>query len=175
MDLHNTVFEVIDMRSFSNLWYWIGLAVLWSSASHWILGVPFDLIQRASRKGGAAMEDLEGLVRINVNRIHYIFTATGLWLIGIASFTLTMLALLGFYYLIEFCQAVFLMAFPMSLVTVLSAFTARRIRRQRPKGDALVRALRIHRLGTQVIGVIAILVTALWGMYQNLSIGALGG
>ncbi|MCU0909379.1 MAG: component of SufBCD complex, partial [Rhodobacteraceae bacterium] len=32
MDWYLTVFEVIDMRSFSNLWYWIGLAVLWSSA-----------------------------------------------------------------------------------------------------------------------------------------------
>jgi hypothetical protein len=46
------VFEVIDMRSFSNLWYWIALAVLWSSTSHWVLGVPFDMIQRARRRAG---------------------------------------------------------------------------------------------------------------------------
>ncbi|MEM9756043.1 MAG: component of SufBCD complex, partial [Pseudomonadota bacterium] len=32
--------DVIDLRSFSNLWYWIVLAVFWSSASHWGLGVP---------------------------------------------------------------------------------------------------------------------------------------
>lgn len=175
MDWHKTVFEVIDMRSFSNLWYWIGLAVLWSSASHWVLGVPFDLIQRAARKGGAAAEDLHDLVRINVNRILYIFEMSGIWLIGGACFVLTALALLGFYYLIEFFQAVFMMAFPMTFVGALSVFTSRRIRNRDIAGDALLRTLRFHRLGTQVIGMAAILVTSLWGMYQNLSIGALGG
>jgi len=39
---YETIFELIDMRSFSNLWYWIVLSVLWSTMSHWVLGVPFD-------------------------------------------------------------------------------------------------------------------------------------
>nr|MDJ0826631.1 component of SufBCD complex [Rhodobacter sp.] len=69
MNWYDTVFELIDMRSFSNLWYWIALAVLWSTSSHWILGVPFDLVQRASRYGGEAEVDLTDLVRINVNRV----------------------------------------------------------------------------------------------------------
>jgi hypothetical protein len=51
---YSNVFEVIDMRSFSSLWYWIALAVMWSSASHYVLGVPFDLVQRARRRGGQA-------------------------------------------------------------------------------------------------------------------------
>ena len=49
LDWYDSVFEVIDLRSFSNLWYWIGLAVFWSSVSHWILGVPYDSIMRAKR------------------------------------------------------------------------------------------------------------------------------
>ena len=32
-----------------------------------------------------------------------------------------------------------------------------------------------HRLYTQIIGMFSIFVTALWGMYQNLSIGPLAG
>ncbi len=44
------IFDLIDMRSFSNLWYWIALAVTWSSTSHWVLGVPFDMVLRARRK-----------------------------------------------------------------------------------------------------------------------------
>ena len=56
MDWYNVIFELIDMRSFSNLWYWIVLAVLWSTASHWVLSVPFDMISRAKRQGGAAQE-----------------------------------------------------------------------------------------------------------------------
>ena len=58
MDWYQTIFELIDMRSFSNLWYWIVLAVLWSSVSHWVLGVPFDMVQRAKRHGGKSLDDL---------------------------------------------------------------------------------------------------------------------
>ena len=61
--------DVIDLRSFSNLWYWIALATLWSSVSHWVLGVPHDMIQRARREGGQAQSDVEDLVRININRL----------------------------------------------------------------------------------------------------------
>ncbi len=55
------------MRSFSNLWYWIALAVTWSTASHWVLGVPFDMVLRARRHGGDAERDLEDMVRVNVS------------------------------------------------------------------------------------------------------------
>ena len=73
MDWYESVFEVIDLRSFSNLWYWIGLAVLWSSVSHWVLGVPHDAILRARRgTPETAMRDLNDLARVNVNRILYI-------------------------------------------------------------------------------------------------------
>lgn len=72
MDWHLKVFEVIDMRSFSNLWFWIALAVMWSSASHWVLGVPFDMVGRAAKNGGQAESDLEDLVRINANRLLFI-------------------------------------------------------------------------------------------------------
>ena len=47
MDLTQTLFDVIDFRSFSNLWFWIMLAVAWSTASHWVLGIPFDMVLRA--------------------------------------------------------------------------------------------------------------------------------
>ena len=43
---------------------WIVLAVAWSSASHWVLGVPFDMVMRARRQGGQAAADLEDLARI---------------------------------------------------------------------------------------------------------------
>ncbi len=69
MDIYGTVFEVIDMRSFSNLWYWIGLAVIWSTVSHWVIGVPFDMVLRARLKGGQVANDLETLVQINCRRL----------------------------------------------------------------------------------------------------------
>lgn len=175
MDWYSSLVELIDMRSFSNLWFWIALAVVWSSASHWVLGVPFDMIQRARRQGGQAEADLEDLARINVNRLLYIGRVSGLWLLAIMCFLLTALALLGFVYRVEFAQAVFLLAFPMSMVGALSLSTARLIESEGANGELLRRRLTRCRLYTQMIGTVSIFVTALWGMYQNLSIGVLGG
>lgn len=171
LDWYQTVFELIDMRSFSNLWYWIALAVVWSTASHYVLGVPYDLITRAKRQGGPAEADLYDLVRVNVNRLIYIATAAGLWMVAISFFTLTAVALLAFYYKIEFAQAVFLLMFPMGLVFGLSIRTAYDIRES--DGEGLYGRLHRHRVVTQIIGMLSIFVTAFWGMWQNLSLGAI--
>lgn len=174
MDWYSSIFELIDMRSFSNLWYWIALAVVWSTASHWVLGVPYDMVHRARRVGGQAELDLEDLARINVNRILYIAGVSGIWLLAIACFVLSALAMLGFWYEVEFAQAVFLLGFPMSLVGALNLSTARLIAAEDSRGDILRKRLTRCRIYTQIIGTLSILVTALWGMYQNLSIGVLG-
>lgn len=174
VDWYSAVFELIDMRSFSNLWYWIALAVVWSTTSHWVLGVPYDMVQRAARHGGDAETDLEDMVRININRLLYIAGVSGLWLLGIISAFVTSLAILGFWYDVEFAQAVFLLAAPMTIVGALSVGTARTIRAQELTGVALRRRMLRHRIQTQFVGMLAIFVTALWGMWQNMQIGALG-
>ena len=174
MDWYDTIFELIDMRSFSNLWFWIALAVVWSTASHWILGVPYDMVARARRYGGQAAEDLEDIVRINTNRLLFIGNVSGLWLLGFTCFLLTGLALLGFVYGVEFAQAVFLLGFPMSLVGALNLSTAHLIQAEEATGEKLWKRLSRHRTYVQAIGMVAIFVTALWGMYQNMSVGPFG-
>ncbi|QGX98520.1 component of SufBCD complex [Roseovarius faecimaris] len=174
MDWYESVFELIDMRSFSNLWFWIALAVLWSSVSHWVLGVPWDMVLRARKEGeGEAVEDLQAMVRINVNRILYIAGQSGLLITGFACFALTMMAILGFFYRNEFAQALFLLGFPMSIVGLLSVATARKIRVEEPAGEALYKRLVKHRIITQGIGMLSIFVTAIWGMLQNMTASVL--
>jgi hypothetical protein len=175
VDWYSAVFELIDMRSFSNLWYWIALAVVWSTTSHWVIGVPWDMVQRAARHGGDAQRDLEDIARVNVNRLLYIAEVSGLWLVGLGAGLLTSLALLGFWYGIEIAQAVFLLAGPMTLVGALSIRSARIIRREGLSGAALRKRMHRHRVQTQIVGMISIFLTAMWGMYQNMSIGVLGG
>ena len=176
MDWYQSVFELIDMRSFSNLWFWIALAVMWSSTSHWVLGVPWDMAQRARKEeSGQGVIDFEDLVRIYTNRILYITETSGLLVAGFACFALTVLGMTGFIYGNEFSQALFLLGFPMSLVTLLSIHTARRVQSQSLSGRALYKKLFIHRLITQLIGMVSIFVTAVWGMLQNMSVGVLGG
>ncbi len=175
MDWYSAVFELIDMRSFSNLWYWIALAVVWSTTSHWVLGVPWDMVQRAGRHGGEAERDLEDMVRINVNRLFYIAGVSGIWLVALASGLITALALLGFWYGIEFAQAVFLLVTPMSFVGLLSLRTANLIRAGALTGAELRKRMHRHRVQIQFVGMISVFITAMWGMYQNMSIGVLGG
>jgi hypothetical protein len=175
LEWYETLFEVIDMRSFSNLWYWIGLAVLWSSVSHWILGVPYDMVLRARRVGGGLSDDMETLTHINVKRLLYIVQTAGLVLVAFVTFVLTVLALLAFYYQVEFAQAVLFMAFPMTIVGLLSLRTATVIAAENSRGEVLIRRIMRCRMAVQGVGMVSLLATSLFGMYQNLNLGALGG
>jgi hypothetical protein len=175
LNLYQTIFEVIDMRSFSNLWYWIALAVLWSTASHYVLGVPYDMAHKAAHEGGEKMKDVESMIRINIDRILNIADVSGLVIIGLVSGILTILFVLGAFYGVELAQAIFLMALPMSIIGVMSIKTAIKIRDDNPTGLALISILKRHRFFTQSIGMLSIFITAMWGMYQNIATGPLGG
>lgn len=174
MDWHSSVLALIDLRSFSNLWFWIALAVMWSSASHYVLGVPFDMVVRARRQGGEAMSDLETITAIQARRRLHILATSGVWITGFWATVLTASAILGFGYRVEFAQALALMGFPVTLVFALGFRLALRIEREAPRNEALTRMLTWHRMMIQMIGTFSVLVTAIWGMWHNLSLSVLG-
>ena len=72
-------------------------------------------------------------------------------------------------------QAVFLIAAPMTPVAFLSLRTARAIDSAALAGEALRRRIGKTRLLIQAIGLFSIFLTALWGMYQNTTVGPLLG
>ncbi len=171
------VLDLLDMRSFSNLWYWIALAVTWSTASHWVLGVPYDMVLRARRVGGMASEDLVTLTAVNVRRLLMIGRDAGMALAVVVSFLLSALLVWGFVYHMEFAQAVVLIAGPLVLVGGLSLRTAARLEPLLAAGvdaDTLGRLLTRHRISVQAVGLASIVVTTLWGMFQNLQLSILG-
>jgi hypothetical protein len=173
VDVLDTALEVIDLRSFSNLWYWIALAALWSSVSHWVLGVPHDMIQRAKREGGQAQTDVEDLVRININRLLHMVDSGAWVLVGLAAFWLSGLLVLAFYYDVEFAQAVVLLFAPLLLVVWVSVRSSRQIVAEGATGEALFRRLTTHRRVVQVIGMLSITVTAFYGTWQNINVSIL--
>lgn len=175
MDWYSTVFEMIDMRSFSNLWFWIALAVLWSSTSHYVLGVPWDMVLRARKHGGEALEDVEAMTGLMTRRILRIARQSGLLLIGFLCFVLSSGVILGWFYAREFAQAVTLLLLPLALVWLLSVRSAALIEARGLAGEDLVARLGRHRLAVQVIGMVSIFFTAMWGMYQNITASVLGG
>jgi hypothetical protein len=94
-------------------------------------------------------------------------------LVGLAGFWLSTLAVLAFYYDIEFAQAVFLLLGPLVLVLWISVRECRKISAGASTGDALLKRLTVHRRVVQVIGMIAIAVTAFYGTWQNVSVSIL--
>jgi hypothetical protein len=177
VDIFGSVIEIIDLRSFSNLWFWILLALVWSAASHRVIGVPYDLVLRAQRDGGNAMEDLRDLVRANANRLNYIAAMGGLAVTALAAFALTGLLSLGLAYGVEFAQAAFLLLAPLTLVWWLGVRLSGRIRDtgliEYGAEERLFKAMRKHRIIVQAIGMLSILTTTMWGMYQNYQISVL--
>ena len=158
---------------FTGNWFWIVLAVMWSSTSYWVLGVPYDMIQQARREGGEVQRDLEDLVRINTSRRLMMVDRSGVIGVALLCFWGTGVALLGFYYDVEFAQALFLLMAPLSLVVWQSIRASRRISAGTLDPEALHRLLIRHRRVTQVIGMLSISITALYGTWQNVNVSIL--
>lgn len=174
LDWYKTIFEVIDMRSFSNLWFWIALAVLWSTVSHYVLGVPHDLVRRAHREGGQSLQDVETLAHIYVRRLLFIARAAGLVLIAVISFLVTGLLVLALFYSVEFAQAVLCLLVPMLVIGALTLRTCLIVEASALSGEALLNRLGRHRIVVQTIGMISLFFTGMFGMYQNLTLGVFG-
>lgn len=175
MGWHGSVFTLIDLRSFSNIWFWLVVAASWSALTHNPLGVPFDMVLRARRQGGEALRDLEAMVAIQIRRRQQILSTAGVALVAGWAAVLAALAVLGFGYGMELAQALTLLSVPMTLVGLLRLRLMARIAQEATAGEQLCRRLTWHRTGVQATGLVAILITALWGMWFNLNIRALGG
>lgn len=158
------VLRFMDMRSFSSLWYWMFLAVMWSMVSHRPLGVPFDLIGRA-RRDAVARADVITLVGIGVRRVQG-FASDGAGFVAAAFGMFGCIAVLGFGYGYEFCQALALILGPMLGVAMLSLRTVHRLAPMLP-GQAdpagVIRVLLRHRRGVQILGIVSITLSAFWG------------
>ncbi len=167
VDIFRILGDVIDLRSFSNLWYWIVLAVMWSALSHWVMGVPYHMLREARRTGGQVAHDVETLAWIRSRRLLHLARHRAVALFFGAGFMIGLLVLLAFYYRIEFAQALFFLALPMLGVGWLSLRTALKIEEGEHAGEALHRRLAIHRRQIQALGMVSIAVTSMFGMYQN--------
>lgn len=167
------VTETIDMRSFSNLWFWIALAALWSTASNWVIGVPFDMVRRAARGNTVSLQDMHTLANIQSRRLLFIADETGLIMTAFTFFAVTTLSLLGFLYRVEFAQAILLLFLPMAIVGYVTLRAARQVAGLDAEdlGNLLFRTRR----WIQMIGIVSIFVTSMWGMWSNLNSSVLTG
>lgn len=166
MVLFDNIFSLIDMRSFTSIWFWIILALFWSAATNSVLGVSHGLIVRARKQGGDVMQDVHVLVDIHVRQKLYLTERIGHWVTGFAVAILCLIFMLAFVYRLELAQALFLLLLPLMLIQLMLLRLAFRIDRQKLRDGRLLRALLRHRLWVQIMGIVWIFITAIWGMYR---------
>ena len=163
------VLEFLNLRTFSSVWYWIAVGVVWAVVSHRPMGVPYDMVWRARQRDSEARAALDAVARTLARRQVRTMARAGTVVVAIYSATLTTLLLLAVVYRLELAQGALLLALPLSLVGWLGHLTARSIDR----GGDSVRHLRRLRIATNGVGLIALFVTAFWGMYVNLMVSVL--
>ncbi|WP_439560456.1 component of SufBCD complex [Roseinatronobacter sp.] len=171
--LLDNILSLIDMRSFSSVWFWIVVALFWSAVTHTVLGVSYDLIVQARRKGGQPLADMQALVEIHVRRMLAMVRHVGHWIMGFVAAVLSLIFVLAFVYGLEMAQALFLLLLPLTITRLMALRLAFRIEREGMHAEKLIQVLLRHRLWVQLLGVVIIFMTAIWGMMRVMTASVL--
>ena len=159
-------FSLIETTSFMNVWYWIMTVVAWSMTAHWTMGVPYDALRQAEKRGGEFAEHCDLQAHINARRLIYYFDRGGPYFITFVAFVLALIGGWGFFQGYELAQAIFLLAAPLLLTAVFSVRLAYRIKNEVLEGENLRKALRKRRIWNQSIGTIAIILASVATVYH---------
>ncbi|QDY69031.1 component of SufBCD complex [Qingshengfaniella alkalisoli] len=163
-----SIFEFVDFRSFSNVWYWLFAAVLWMRLIHAPLGVAPHLLRRARDGDTQGQADVIALAGFHARRVLETAGLLGVWRSFLWAFVLSALAVLSIRYGKGFAQAVFLLAIPLAFHDWLTGRASRAIIRAGYDFDTIAKTLNRLRLHLQIVVFIMIFLTAMWGSYRNL-------
>lgn len=114
------ILTILDSRSFSSIWFWLLLTLSWTLAGRRIAGVPSDVLGAVRKPRGP--DDPASLLLLDWLSLtlprRRIRRAEALVLMGIATFALTALFVLGFVYGLEMAQALVLLLLPFAVLFV---------------------------------------------------------
>jgi len=156
----------ISFDSFSSVWYWLFLGIAWSVTCHWTLGVPYDALVRAHKRGGKYAEDAEVLARIHVERYADVARSAGPYITAAAFFVIATLATFGYAYGYETAQALLVLVAPLFLVSGLNMRLAVKLAEQELDGATLRKRLVSRRFWNQVIGLSSLLVSVMAALFS---------
>lgn len=128
MSYPNALLALLDSRSFSSLWYWLGFAVIWMRATRTAFGTPADWVLAARRGDGDAVARLRDWLRLVLPRWR-VTPGQGMVLSALSGFGLAVLWGLGFGMGRQAAQALFLLLAPLGLLLVLRLRLAQRLDR----------------------------------------------
>lgn len=164
--------ELMVLESIWTIWFWIAHAVAWSMASHFAMGVPWDMVLQANREkdeDGPWSRAADGMIRAQVFRFTEIGQRFGTGLVGVTAFVLAAAGTLAVQAELEFARAALTFLVPLTAIYALSFRTATRMKVQALAGRPLRDEVRKQRFWNQFIGVLAIAGAAATGVWQFLS------
>jgi hypothetical protein len=161
--------RLLEFQTFDSVWYWMAVMVTYAVASNWLLGVPFDMLFRARKLDKPHLADLETLVDVNVRRIVEINAYLGVAITIMVAFSLSVLVVLGIFYGVELAQGLLALTAPLTLIMVMNMRLAHQLEAAPLQGRELVDRLFRVRLWTQVVSMIALFLTSMYGMYAVIS------
>ena len=170
---------LLGSRSFSTIWFWLVLIGMWSVTGRSVIGIPSEVLARA--RAALAGDDGQGPAVITL--LDWLSLILPRWqlrpregaaFLGVTSFLMTSLAVLGFVFWLEMAQALTLLLLPFwalfwmrvrlarRLVPLVHAAQEGRAPVSQAAGDA-ARAMVWHKRFVTILSMIAVAVTALWG------------
>ncbi len=168
MTAADLITQLFHTRSFDSVWYWLMLAVSWSLATYWTLGVGHHEAMEARNKGGRHQSDFEVVVNIYCLRLAEGIVQFGNSAMLIGSFLLAVVATMGFWFGMMFMQGLFLLVFPLLIANIMTVVIARRQVATPLVGDDLIKRYRRLRLLKQGFGAFSIFCTSIWGALSSL-------
>lgn len=162
MSVGDVVRNYMEFDSFASVWYWIFMALAWTSRTHWTIGVPFDAIIRADRRGAPWEEHVDVIAHAMAARFHLFVHRRGALIVGVTMFALTAVGSAALLLGNQFAQAVFALALPMLIAEVGDVRLALRIHEEGLSGYHLRRALIWRRFLNQATGLLSIIMASVF-------------
>lgn len=155
--------ESLEYLTFTSAWYWVFIALAWSSRAHWTISIPFDAIVRAERRGAQWEEDLDNLAQIMSRRVNHFARGGGVWGVAIVTFALAALITGSIVTQSQFVRGLTAVAVPMAIAAFGDIRLALRIHDTGLRGYHLRRALVWRRFLNQATGLFSLLLAASMG------------
>lgn len=164
----SSIFSLMDFSAFPSVWYWVLVGLTWTRLIHAPIGIPRDLVRRAQHGSDTARRDVEALADVVTGRSATATRYDSMLAVALWAFALTAIALLAVVYGFRTAEALLLLAAPLALVHWLGTGAKARIRDGALVGNDLL--VELARLGwrVQIVGLLAVFISSLWGMYRIL-------
>lgn len=177
------IISFLDSRSFGTIWYWLVVIGMWSVSGRNIIGVPVEIVFRARRAisrdemDGPELASLLDWLSLTLPRWQ-LDQREGSVFMAATVFLMTSLAGLGFGHDLEMAQALTLLLLPFLILFWMRVRLAYRLipLLQNEEADQqmaniakeVVRRMIWHRRLFTILSILAVTITAIWGVLWSL-------